>query len=138
MSELILFEDKGHREVALERAKRLADSGDRALYVRLEADYFIQDQVDQDIKGWQRPAEGFVDQTIAWLSAELPQQKVYPWTYRRHARMLAVQLLFLVQDASLPELKLGRVVLQDKWTEEAKIAYWRCIAICSAYWTERK
>jgi hypothetical protein len=133
MSELVILMDAGERLVALERYK---DDPDKLN--RLEADYFLQYQLDSDIRGWSRPREDYVDRVINWLLERMPDRDITRYDYRQNARVLASQLLFAVQDTANPVNKIGRVRLQELWDEQQKADYWRCVGICSAVWEERK
>jgi hypothetical protein len=46
---------------------------------------------------------------------------------------VAASLLFKITDG-LPHHMALRAVNEDKWSDDEKRDYWRCVAICSSTW----
>ncbi|MCO5157917.1 MAG: hypothetical protein M9945_14405 [Aquamicrobium sp.] len=141
MSEPILFKDP-EREIVLEKYR-----DNPTMTQILNHAFRVQDQVNHDVLEWRQPSEGKVAEVIAWLLDRRPQLtrphplgydcRPTPFDYRRHARAYAVQLLFKVADPYWRSLDLiSSATLEDRWSAEERIDYWRAVAICSSTWEE--
>ncbi|OCP21955.1 MULTISPECIES: hypothetical protein [unclassified Ensifer] len=143
MSEPIIFKDP-EREGVLWRYR-----DDQTMTQILKHAYRVQDVVNADILSWKQPSSGNVDEVMAWLVDRNPLAgqshpmgfncQPTPYDYRRHARALAVRLLFRIADPYWTDLDfISSFILGDRWSKDERIDYWRSIAICSSVWEETR
>lgn len=99
----------------------------------------VQRAVDADIRAWGIRAEGTLSEVLPWIDSHRVGGKHFTnateYDFRRHARAIAAQLLFKAADpyTRAPSTISSRA-LQDRWTDEERTDYFRCVAICSAHW----